>query len=252
MKNIVFFSCFLFFSFCVVVGCHKNSSGTNTKTTIGETKPFGADSIHSWMITDASGAPTSIGVTFKAAALAGLPATDTMIMVMLPMMTGMSGMMATNFDHIEVDWSAHGDPSPSVYDIPHLDCHFFMVNMSDQMMIMGGMDSSVLASQYVPKNCMADSFSEANMGVHYMDTTGQEYYGATFNHTCDYGFYHTNMVFMEVMCSKAFLDSKMSYTGAIEQPSAFKKSGYYPLNYTVSYNATTLEYTYSLDNLKSH
>ena len=251
-KNIIITSLILL-SFAILTSCSKNSTSTDgPKTTIGETKPFGADSIHTWMITDASGTPTSIGVTFKASALAGLPATDTMFMVMLPMMGSMSGMMAMNFDHVEVDWSAHGDASPSVYNIPHLDCHFMLMSMANQMMIMGGMDSGMMGTQYVPMNCMADSVSMAGMGVHYMDTTGQEFHGSTFNHSCAYGFYHTDMTFIEAMCSKAFLDTKTNYTGAVKQPTAFKKSGYYPMNYAITYDATTLSYTYSLTNLMTH
>ncbi len=79
------------------------------------------------------------------------------------------------------------------------------------------------------------------MGVHWIDTTSSEFHGIAFTHTYDYGFYHGSMVFIEAMCSKTFLDTKTNYTGIVKQPAAFKQSGYYPLNYTISYESNTKE-----------
>ena len=253
MKNNVLFT-FLVFAFAATLfGCHKTDTTTKElTTTIGEKQPFGSDSIRTWVKTDANGLPTSIGVTFKALALPALPATDTMIMLMLPAMPGISTMMVMPFDHVEIDWAPHGDPAPSVYNVAHLDCHFYTSSMSYQMGIMAGHDSVALNAQYVPKDCKADGDAEAGMGVHWMDTTAHEFHGMPFDHTYDYGFYHGDMIFIEAMCAKSFLDAKTNFTGTIKQPAAFKKSGYYPLNYSISYDAVAKEYTYSLDNLKSH
>lgn len=238
-------------------GCTKDSSTNNNsnKTIVGDTKQFGADSVHTWIKTDASGSPTSIGVTFRASALSGLPVKDSMYMVMLPSISNMGGMMgggmmSMNFDHVSIYWSANGDSAPSKYNMPHLDCQFYIINSSNQMMIMGGHDTGNLGNQYMPMNCMGDSFSMANMGVYWTDTTSKEYHGGMFDHTFMYGFYHTDMTFIGAMCSKTFLDSKASYTGDIKQPSMFGKNGYYPLKYSITYNANTMSFTYSLDNLK--
>ncbi len=247
------FSFITLFSVAFLFSCNKDNSSPSSVTTIGARQAFGSDSIRSWVITDASGTPTSVGVTFKAYALAGLPTTDTMYMLMLPTKSGMmSSMMAAPFDHVEIDWAPNGDPSPSVYNVAHLDCHFFTVTNTYQMGMMGGPDSGSLASQYVPMDCHADGDVEADMGAHWVDSTAPEYHGMAFDHAYNYGFYHGNMTFIEAMCSKTFLDTKTNYTGVIKQPGAFKQSGYYPMNYTISYNATAKEYTYSLDNLKMH
>ena len=105
---------------------------------------------------------------------------------------------------------------------------------------------------YTPLNCMADGNVEAMMGTHWIDTTASEYHGTPFTHAYNYGFYHTKMTFIEALSSKAFLNSKATYTGVIKQPSAYSKSGYYPSSYSISYDAITQDYTYSLDNLKSY
>ena len=246
-------SFFLVFVFAVIIyGCKKSS--TMQTMYYGNAVAIGSGSMKSWIQTDNNGKPISLGFTINEAAIAALPSTDTMYMLMMPMMTGgMSGMsMPSPFDHLEVSWAPNGDAGSTIFNHPHLDCHFYTITSSAQMGIMMGMDTAMIGANYLPQNCMADSEAEANMGVHVYDTLSPEYHGSTFDHSFMYGFYHGNMTFIEVMCAKSFLDTKTNYTGSIAQPAAFKQTGYYPLKYTVSYNASTKEYSYSLDNLTSH
>lgn len=222
---------------------------------MGEVKEFGSDSIRSWIKTDDNGNPSSIGVTFKESALTSLETDhEMMTMMVLPtlMTGGMMTMMAIPFDHMEVDWVPMGDPAPSPYDKAHLDCHVFTMSMSDQMGMMGGRDSSMMDMKYLPHGYMMDSMSEEGMGIHCMDTTAKEFHGQPFDHAFVYGFYHGNMAFMETMCAKSFLDGKTSAAIDIKQPQAFIRSGYYPLKYSVRYDAAKKEYSISLDNLISH
>ena len=46
------------------------------------------------------------------------------------------------------------------------------------------------------------------------------------------------------------VSGQQAYPGA--QPNAFKHAGYYPLKYAITYNGSTKEYSYSVDNLTSH
>ncbi len=246
--SIIITSVFMFSS------CTKSSSSSNVTTYVADVQAFGADSVTSWVKKDANGNPLSVGITFKAKALTGLPTFDTMYMLMLPMSgSGMGmNMMVSPFDHVEIDWSANGDAAPSVYNKPHLDAHFFTVTMNDQMGIMGGMDSVMLDSKYIPKNCVADGDAEMGMGVHYIDTMSLEFRGYPFQHSYNYGFYGGKLTFIEAMSSKAYLDSKVNYTGSIAQPSNYKMGGYYPMGYAIKYDASTDSYTYSLENLMMH
>jgi hypothetical protein len=234
-----------------LTACSKKSS----KQTMfyGDAITLGPGSMKSWIQTDENGKPVSLGFTISEAAIAALPSTDTMYMLMMPMMSGnMSMTMPSPFDHLEINWAPNGDAGSAVFNHAHLDCHFFTINSSTQMGIMMGMDTAMIGANYLPQNCKADSVAEANMGVHVYDTLSAEYHGSPFDHTFMYGFYQGNMTFVEVMCAKYFLDAKTNYTGNISQPIAFKHAGYYPLKYTVSYNASAKEYLYSLDNLTSH
>ena len=254
MKKNLITLLFALFAISVFSSCTKSNNSVATTTSISDVQSFGSDSVRAWTKKDMNGNPISVGITFKAKALAGLPTFDTMYMLMLPMASSGMGMnmVISPFDHVELDWSAKGDPSPSVYSKPHLDAHFFAVSMANQMTIMGGMDSVLLAAKYIPKNCVADGDAEMNMGVHYIDTTSMEFKGSPFQHSYNYGFYHGNMTFVEALSSKAYLDTKVNYTGVIAQPTTFKIGGYYPTEYNISYNAATDSYTYSLDKLVMH
>jgi hypothetical protein len=234
------------------IGCKKSSTQQTLFT--GDAIALGSGSMHSWIKTDNSGKPVSIGLTINAAAISSLPASDTMFMIMFPSMSksGMSMMMPTPFDHIEMDWAPNGDSGSTVFNHAHLDCHFFTISSTTQMGIMMGMDSIMIPANYMPQNCISDSIDEANMGMHVYDTLSSEYHGTPFDHTFNYGFYQGNMTFIETMCAKSFLDTKASYSGNISQPNAFKVMGYYPLKYSITYDANAKEYTYSLYNLTAH
>ena len=216
-------------------------------TYYGESKPLGGDSIRSWIKTDVNGNPSSIGVSFKQSAFVKLEGQDdTTFMMMLPTLNG--AMLASPFDHIEVDWSKKGDPDPP-YNVAHFDVHCFTVDMTTQMGIMSGMDMMTMNmdTMYIPHGYEMMMDAEAMMGVHCMDTTDHD---NPFNHTCMYGFYHGDLYFMEAMFAKSYLDSKLNYSAAIHQPTKFKKSGWYPTKYSQGWDGTT--YSISLDGLVQH
>jgi len=232
-------------------GCKSDSTTSVSKagTYYGDSLPFGNDTIHSWVKTDINGNPASIGVTFKESALASLAKdSDMMLMMMLP---ASGGIMSSPFDHIEVDWSPKGDPSPSVYNIPFLDAHFFTVSMAAQAAVKGGPDPSPADMKYIPTGYMLDMDAEAGMGTHCMDTTGKEFHGMAFDQTLMYGFYSGDLYFIEPMVAKSILDTKTNQSVDIKQPQAFKKSGYYPMKYNVTYDAAAKQYSISIDNFMS-
>ncbi|MDP4220566.1 MAG: hypothetical protein Q8916_13375 [Bacteroidota bacterium] len=256
-KTLTFFLCVCVFAGASIFsGCSTSDSMMSKAATyMGETQAFGSDSIRSWVKTDENGNPSSVGVTFKESSFASLSSTEeSMTMIMLPSMStgGMMKMMASPFDHVEVDWVPQGDPAPSVYNKAHLDCHFFMMSEMNQMGIMGGRDTSMMDMKYMPHGYMMDSVSEEGMGVHCMDTMSKEFHGQPFDHTFVFGSYHGSMVFMEAMCAKSFLDLKTTTTTDIRQPQAYMMMGYYPMKYTVRYDAAAKEYSISLDGLTSH
>jgi len=58
------------------------------------------------------------------------------------------------------------------------------------------------------------------------------------------------MVFIEPMITKAFLETKPNATEVIKQPAAYQKTSmYYPMQYSVKYDAGKKEYSIALEGL---
>ncbi|MDP4220155.1 MAG: hypothetical protein Q8916_05220 [Bacteroidota bacterium] len=240
----------------VLSSCSQSNSPitvNKSATYYGESQPFANDSIRSWYKTDANGALTSIGVSFNQDAFSKLEM-DTDVMLMMKLPNGINSPSGWNFDHVEVDWVPKGDPKPSVYDIAHLDVHFFGVSESEQMDIEGGADllTTNMPKSYLPSDYMLDAESEAGMGVHAYDTTGKEYHGQPFDHSFVYGYYHGNLYFMEPMVAKTYLDSKTNFSADIKQPQSFRFPGAYPTKYNIRYDGSAKQYTISIDNFIVH
>jgi len=55
------------------------------------------------------------------------------------------------------------------------------------------------------------------------------------------------MTTMEISAADAFLASKQNSEFAIPQPTKYPKPGYYPTHGSITYNATTKVYTFTMD-----
>ena len=101
-------------------------------TYFGESKPLGEGTVQSFLKVDEQGKPMSIGVKLTKATLSGLPSGEfpTEVMLALP-----EKASAPPFDHVFVDWNAHGHEPPGIYDIPHFDVHFYMVSSAQREQI---------------------------------------------------------------------------------------------------------------------
>ncbi len=234
----------LFFS------CNKNDSNTKEGTFYGTAKSLGTGSIRSYVTLNKVGTPTSIGFNFSETMLSGLPTSvsmSNMVMLDLPAQAANSG-----YEHLEIDWNPNGHEPLPIYGFPHFDFHLYLVGMSELNTVTGGPDMTPVPAQFIPKDYSSGIMAVPNMGVHWADSLSTEYHGALFTHTFIYGFYKSKMLFLEPMITKAFLDSKTNITLPIKQPVAFQKSGYYPSNYQIHYDATKHEYNVSLENLTKH
>jgi hypothetical protein len=257
MKRVSFLLSVVILAIFIGAGCmqtdNATSSASKAATYYGDSKPFGGDSIRSWYKTDAAGNLASIGVSFKQSAFAILETqSDTMFTMILP--HGINTSTAWGIDHIEVDWSSNGDAAPSVFNIPHIDAHFFAVDTMTQNGVAGGADPLTInmGANYLPPDYVLQSTSVPGMGVHAMDTTGKEFHGQPFDHSLIYGYYHADMYFIEPIISKAYLDVPTNFNGVIKQPSAFKFHGVYPTTYNIRYDGSAYEFQISIDNFVTH
>lgn len=251
----------------IASGCVTSKSGTF----VGETKPLGNGSVHSWITLDNDGRPSSIGVTFTETALSGLPTTDTEYPLALPEQAyarhsvaiascGMSfcgsrlGPPPTPFKHIVINWNPHEHEPLGIYGVPHFDFHFYMISPEDRNHITATGDDLVKvgkkpAPEFIPEGYVPRPGGEPRMGAHWIDPASPEFNNQSFTRTFIYGFYDGNMAFLEPMATIAYLETKPNFSSAVKLPEKYPISAYYPTRYSVRYDATNKEYTVSLDGM---
>jgi hypothetical protein len=232
-------------------------SANATRTVLGTATPLGKGSVRSWVTLDKDGKPAAIGLTFTEAALAGLPQElpagqeGPEYILSLPPEAGQ-----TAFNHIGINWNPKGHPPAQIYDTAHFDFHFYMISPEARNQITAqGADREKARRkpelEYVPAGYIYAPDSEIpRMGGHWADPQSNEFHGQPFTRSFLYGNYDGQIVFMEPMISKAFLEAKTSVTEKIKLPSRFAKPGYYPTSYSVKYDAASKQYTVALEGLR--
>jgi hypothetical protein len=219
-------------------------------TFFGPVTVVASGSGRAYVILDASGAPTNLGVALTASAMANLPNDAAEYVFALPSQAG-----STPFKHAAINWAPQGHPPPMIYTVPHFDFHFYTITQAARDAILLG-DSALAAKMarqpagaYVPDGYVT-GMSAAQMGMHWNDPTAPERHGEPFTATFIYGSYDGAFIFAEPMVTKAFLETKpATLVVPVKLPAQYATTGYHPTSYTVSYDATTKEYRVALSGL---
>lgn len=150
----------------------------------------------------------------------------------------------TPFEFVGVWWNPDGHPPEGVYDVPHFDFHFYHVAESDVddiegSPLFGGSDvpTPVAPDQY-PAGYFPDHSVVPEMGLHWFDSSAPEWSGGSFSHTNIYGSYDGDLIFVEPMITKEFLEGMAeceSVTTEIATPERFPEAGQYPTAYSISH-----------------
>lgn len=224
----------------------------------GPSRDMGKGHAHAFIKLDASGIPTTIGIKMSESALVGLPedpprdADGWEYVLSLPKEAAISG-----YNYIVIDWNPKGHIPPGVYDKPHFDFHFYMINSEQRDKITAkGEDLArahrAPAPELMPEGYILPEGTEVpRMGAHAIDTSAPEFNELPFTKTFIYGFYDGQMIFVEPMMTKAFLETKPNTMDRVKLPQTYSKHAYYPTSYRVDYNATKREYEISLEDLVS-
>jgi hypothetical protein len=236
-------------------GCEKEKTAAvtppdevlaNTKvvTTLGDQVKLCNGKAQSFVCKDEQGNPVSIGFIFSEEVLNHLPDKMTMTPIPVPKNSG------TLVDHISVDFEPMGHEPVGIYDKPHFDIHFYMITKSQQMMIETGPKMEKLpAAEFIPPSYQPSPGGVPMMGKHFSDVTSKEFNGQPFDRTFVYGSYDGKFIFHEPMITIAYFKSKKSFNDDIKQHPKVQRDGYYPKNYSVTYNASNKMYTVMLSNL---
>jgi hypothetical protein len=162
----------------------------------------------------------------------------------------------THFRHVLLNWNPSGHVPPGVYDTPHFDFHFYVIESAERLAI-DPTDPEYQRKaerqpdpQWIPaRYVMPAPLAVARMGVHWVDTTSAELKGEPFTRTVLYGSWDGKVIFVEPMITKAYLETKSQFSTTLPAPPRGRDDGYYPAGYSVRWDAATKEYRIALTGL---
>lgn len=223
------------------------STGPDTRTLRGPDISVGAGLARTEIIVDASNRIRSIAAVFTTQALDDLPLASTEYILQLP-----ADVPPSIFDHVGINWQPEGHPPPMVYTHPHFDVHFYMVS-EEQRDVMTPADPAFVEKAMrapdaaaVPPGYVADPIAIPGMGTHWADMNSHEFHGQLFTNTMIFGFYDGEMIFIEPMMTKAFLESQPNESKTIALPAQVPTPGAYPTTYRARHDAAAGEYRIEL------
>ena len=264
---------------------HPVSGQADTEIHYGPLVDLGDGTARSYLAIDGAGKPVELGVLFSASALQGLPTAPTSTgrcfdlngngridasgecegdhEYVLAMPSVAADRTDIPFLWMGVNWNVHGHVPPGVYDLPHFDLHFYMVDEDSIRGIRTGscglfMDcddfkraTRPVPAKYVHRHHVNVDAAVAQMGNHLIDTTSPEFRKPPekFTHTWIFGAYDGRITFYEPMITREYLLGRPNNCAAIKQPDAWQQSGYYPTRYCIRYHERADKYTVSLEGL---
>lgn len=235
------------------------------------------------------GAPFEVGVALSESALEGLPAPMAM-----PMASGgehehvdshiydlaMPERHETPYQFVELDWNPAGHEPARVYDVPHIDFHFYTVTKEVRDAIdptrmskeeyLGKSGLLPPEEQRVPNYAALSApgtpvVAVPRMGTHWVDVRTPELQGLfgrpeasrPFTTTFLHGSWNGQFIFAEPMITRAFILDRRAATAPTQRDSvmplpqpAHPSTGYYPMAYRVAFDAETKEYRIALTQLE--
>jgi len=220
------------------------------RTFYSSARHIGNGRAQAWVTENRDGEPTSVGLSISAGALNNLPEEMTGMVMELPKRWG-KGF----YTFVMLDWNPQGHEPPQIYGLPHFDVHFYNIPDEERLAMLPGNEAKFMnypAPQYVPQGYFPAPGFVPQMGVHWLDGASPELGGATFTKTFIWGSYDGEFVFWEPMMTRDYLLSRPQEVIDLPQPAAFKRDGWYPASYEISYSSKGNEYIIALRDLQFH
>lgn len=229
--------------------CQDDDNGgiNSPEVSYGPEVTVGAGIARSFIRLDDTGTATDIGFTMTEGGLDNLPQEVTPYVLPLP-----EEKDQTPYDHISLDWNPHGHMPEGVYNVPHFDIHFYMVDQEERSGIQPETPEieKLPDARFLPANYQSTpGEGEPQMGKHWVDVTSPEFHGQPFTVTFIYGSYDGHVVFHEPMMTHEWLSAKRDTLVTLPQPEAVEISSSYPKDYSVSFDAGKQLFTITLGDL---
>jgi uncharacterized protein len=223
--------------------------------------------VRTYVMHDANGAPTEVGVAISETAMATLPdlSQKPPMESFLAMDLAFPEGAPAPYKHVGFDWNSIGHPPMGIYTIPHFDFHFYTIDTETKGAIVPGetdvpaengefaegpfAERAMMAPEagFLPATyAYAPGSAVPMMGGHWIDPASHEFHDETFDKTFIYGTWDGGVIFLEPMITKAFIESKPAESWEIAAPEKVAVPGWYPSAYTVKYDADAKEYRIAL------
>jgi hypothetical protein len=164
---------------------------------------------------------------------------------------------ATGFDHVLLNWNLFGHAPKGMFDVPHVDVHFYLTDEAAREAIEPTASGfwEKAAREPAPDLMPADFVPPPElepipaMGVHWSDKTNPVFAGEAFTQVLIYGAWDGAVTFIEPMVTKEVLASKEAIEAKVKQPARVAEAGFYPLSYRIGYDAERRIHVVVLENL---
>lgn len=176
------------------------------------------------------------------------------------------------FKHVVLNWMPTGHGPVGVHDRPHLDVHFYLVDVQERLSIplaraaercvvngapaMLDCENYALATAPLPDDASPPGFvdigaARPGMGNHLYDLTRPEHHGAMFEETFLFGKHAGKLTFFEPMITRQFLlELKKPVCRTVAMPQAMAEAGWYPTRYCMRRDLAKHEIEVRLDRFK--
>jgi Domain of unknown function (DUF5602) len=198
---------------------------------------MGNGKVRSFFEPDEGNHPETIGFSIDERALENLPEHETFFVMQVPEIL----KATTPYNHISLDWTPHGHGPAAVYDKPHFDMHFYMIDETEKNLIdtLNPALNILPDSSFMPPLYFPEPGGINKMGKHWADVTSPELNPvnpAPFTATFIYGSYNGKVIFHEPMVTRSFLLTKPDTLMNIRQPAQVAKPGHYPTKYQIQFD----------------
>ena len=211
------------------------------------------------------GTPLELGVAIDTAFMGELPADGSHGGVVMPdgrstfeYLLEMPPENPTPFQHVTLDWNPRGHEPDGVYDVAHLDVHFYLIGLDERLAIdprdpgFAARASRLPEPAYIPAGYVDPGLPAVPMmGVHLVDPASPELRAedpAPFEYTFIYGAWDGRITFLEPMVATAFLESRQGLEMAIPVAERHAVPGYYPQAYRIAWEDARGEHRIALTN----
>jgi hypothetical protein len=238
----------------------KNFPIDRARTVTGDAVTLGNGTAHAYLTMNGN-EPVELGIAISKEAMATLPAAkmgnhndhvpgETFFPNLLPLPKN----NVTQYKLIELDWNPMGHEPEGIYNKPHFDFHFYLIDRGEWETItpedpqFQQKGTLAPAAEYVPAGYIAPMpLVVPKMGLHWLNPASAELsQKAPFTTTFIYGSWNGKFIFTEPMITKAFIEETKDTTIAIPVAQKYQIPGYHPSSYRLRFDEASQEYRIAL------